>query len=76
MDNEIDVTIGFNLHNMRKARGMTQAALGGACEDGISSQQISKYELGENSINCTRLVEFAKILRYNLLDFFDGVKKL
>lgn len=75
MDNEIDITIGFNLHNMRKARGLTQAQLGDACEDKITSQQISKYEAGTNSISCTRLVEFAGILKFKLLDFFDGVKR-
>jgi len=74
MSNEIDVTIGLNLQNLRKVRRLTQAQLGELCEDKISSQQISKYEAGTNSISCMRLVEFAAILNVKLLDFFEGVK--
>lgn len=73
MDN-IDVIIGRNIHIMRTSRGMTQTQLGALCEDKISSQQISKYERGENALSCARLVEFAGIFDCKLLDFFDGVK--
>lgn len=71
---DIDAMMGLNLRGLRAVRGLSQADLGAACEAPLSAQQISKYELGENQISCSRLVEFARIMGCNLLDFFRGVK--
>lgn len=70
---DINVLIGHNLRGIRIARGMTQAQLALLCEGGLSSQQISKYELGIDQVSGSRLVEFANILTCNLIDFFEGV---
>lgn len=70
----VDVVVGQNLRILRTGRTFSQTDLGDACHDKISAQQISKYELGENSVNASRLVEFARVLGCNLLDFFRGVK--
>lgn len=75
MDNGIDAIIGRNIRLLRTTRGMTQAALGAACHDHLSSQQVSKYELGENQLGCTRLVEFGRILDFPIINFFEGVPK-
>jgi transcriptional regulator with XRE-family HTH domain len=74
MLHDIDITMGQNLRGLRAVRGLSQAELGAKCEDGLSAQQISKYELGDNQISCSRLVEFARIMGCNILDFFKGVK--
>ena len=71
---DIDVVMGKNLRGLRAVHGFSQAELGAKCEDGLSAQQISKYEQGKDSMSCLRLVEFAKILRYEITDFFSGAK--
>lgn len=69
----IDAAMGKNLRGLRTMRGLAQADLGHYCEDKLSAQQISKYELGENQISCSRLVEFTRILDCKVMDFFKGV---
>lgn len=69
----VDVVMGHNLRGLRAVAGLSQAELGARCEDNLSSQQISKYELGDNSISCARLIEFVGILNCRVLDFFKGV---
>lgn len=71
----IDALIGQNLRNWRGVAGLSMAELGAQAMPRLSSQQISKYELGVNSISCTRLVDFAHILGRGLLDFFEGIPK-
>lgn len=69
----VDAVMGQNLRGLRAVSGLSQAELGARCDDHLSSQQISKYELGDNAISCARLVEFAGILKCGVLDFFKGV---
>lgn len=75
MANNIDVQMGINLRGLRALSGLSQTELGAKCRDGLSAQQISKYELGESQISCARLVEFAAIFKCGLLNFFKGVQK-
>lgn len=75
MASEVDTAIGFNLRSLRKARGVTQEDLGGMCHDQLSSQQVSKYELGENQLSAARLVEFCGLLSCKITDFFVGVPR-
>ncbi len=56
---EADRLIGLRLTALRKARGLSQAALGAAV--GITFQQIQKYERGRNRIGAGRLQTFARI---------------
>lgn len=70
---EIDKVIGLNIRERRTACGMTQAQLGAKMPLGLSSQQISEYELGNHSLSCHRLADIADILGCSLVDLFDGV---
>lgn len=73
---EIDIIVGRNLGKLRSAKGLTQKELGDACADRLSSQQISKYELGDNQISANRLAEFAVVLGCSVTDLFEGVKEI
>lgn len=63
---ELNRKIGARLRYARKARGMTQAALGGMV--GVSFQQIRKYEMGENRISTAVLIQVARVLEISPLD--------
>ncbi len=52
---------------------MTQEELAEA--DGITFQQIQKYENGTNRIAASRLYSFSKILRIKVDDFFQGYRE-
>ncbi len=56
----IDIAVGLRLRELRKARGMSQEALGKAL--GITFQQIQKYERGSNRISASMLVKAARAL--------------
>jgi transcriptional regulator with XRE-family HTH domain len=71
--NNVDITIGLNLAKLRKDAGFTQKSFGEACTPAISSQQVSKYERGEDSITGRRLLDFAAILNCSPNDLFNGV---
>lgn len=70
--NHIDRIIGTNISIKRSELGFTQLTLGEIC--GVSAQQISKYESGDNQINAARLVQFSKILDCNIADLFAGIR--
>lgn len=72
--NQVDKIVGANLSNKRAATGMTQDAFGVAC--GITAQQISKYERGDNQVSSYRLVQFAQVLKCPVSDLFDGIAEL
>ena len=74
--NPIDVQVGQNLARIRVLRGMSQQVLGEACQDGLSAQQVSKYELGINQVSASRLVELATILRVQVMDLLEGLHEL
>lgn len=66
---ELDRKIGARLRYARKARGMTQAALGDVI--GVSFQQIHKYELGKTRISTAALIEVARALDISPLDLLS-----
>lgn len=56
----VDVAVGARVRNLRKAAGMSQAALGAAL--GLTFQQIQKYERGSNRVSASKLVEISRTL--------------
>jgi transcriptional regulator with XRE-family HTH domain len=69
----IDIHIGMRLRAKRNEAGLTQEELGKALADQLSHQQIQKYERGENSISCFRLVQLAETLKVNASYFLDDI---
>lgn len=63
---ELNRKIGSRLRYARKARGMTQGALGVTI--GVSFQQVQKYEMGVNRVSTSALIQFARILEISPLD--------
>lgn len=61
------------IRERRNALGMTQEELGKALRDSLSHQQIQKYEKGENSISCARLVQIAEALGVTAGSLLEGV---
>lgn len=59
--NSRDVEIGRDLARRRKAAGISQAELAAAL--GISTQQVGKYERGENRISTARHEQAQEALR-------------
>ncbi len=69
-----DRQVGARLRDLRRARGMTQAALAELV--GVASQQVAKYETGENAIAASRLWIIARALGVETHVFFDGMERL
>lgn len=57
---DFDRQVGTAIATVRKAKGMSQTALGQAC--GVSFQQVQKYEQGKNRIGASRLQAIAEHL--------------
>jgi transcriptional regulator with XRE-family HTH domain len=70
---DVDVQIGSRIRERRNALGLTQEELGKALRDSLSHQQIQKYEKGENSISCARLVQIAEALGVTAGSLLEGV---
>jgi transcriptional regulator with XRE-family HTH domain len=70
---DVDVQVGIRIRERRNALGMTQEELGKALRDSLSHQQIQKYEKGENSISCARLVQIAEALGVSAGSLLEGV---
>lgn len=68
-----DRQIGQNLRRIRRAKKMTQAALGEALPISLTFQQMQKYEAGTNRISAARLLEFARILDVDIHEFFQDI---
>jgi transcriptional regulator with XRE-family HTH domain len=66
-----DIRAAAMLRELRKARGMSLQALGAGL--GVSWQQVSKYELGQNRISLGRLWDLARVLDVPVAFFFDGM---
>lgn len=64
----IDRTVGVRMRTLRKARGLSQTALGAAA--GVTFQQIQKYENGTNRVSGARLQDFARVLDVPLSTLF------
>jgi transcriptional regulator with XRE-family HTH domain len=62
---------GANLKRARKARGMTQEALGLAA--GLDAAVISRIEAGQREPRVTNITKIAKALEVPPGDFFEGV---
>lgn len=67
---DLDVYVGKRLKEFRVMRGLTQEELAG--KEGITFQQVQKYENGTNRIAASRLYSFSKILKVKADDFFVG----
>ena len=61
--------IGRKISTLRRKRKVSQEEL--ASKLGISSKQLSKYEIGRNRITVDRLISIAQILNMNIIDFFE-----
>ena len=70
---DVDVQVGSRIRERRNALGLTQEELGTALRDSLSHQQIQKYEKGENSISCARLVQIAEALGVTAGSLLEGV---
>lgn len=57
---DIDRTVGLRITALRKARGLSQSAVGTAV--GVTFQQVQKYEKGQNRVGAGRLQEIARLL--------------
>jgi transcriptional regulator with XRE-family HTH domain len=66
---EIDRAVGARIAAFRKAKGLSQSALGVAV--GVSFQQIQKYEKGDNRVRASRLQAIAKFLDVPVASLFS-----
>jgi transcriptional regulator with XRE-family HTH domain len=64
----IDVLIGERVRSRRMQAKISQAALGEAL--GVTLQQIQKYEEGTERIGSGRLLEVAKVLECDVMEFY------
>jgi transcriptional regulator with XRE-family HTH domain len=64
----IDVLIGERVRSRRMQAKISQAALGEAL--GVTLQQIQKYEEGTERIGSGRLLEAAKVLECDVMEFY------
>ena len=65
----VDVQVGGRLRQRRVLLGMTQQSMAKAV--GLTSQQIHKYECGDNQIGASKLHEVARVLDVRVSYFFD-----
>jgi transcriptional regulator with XRE-family HTH domain len=68
---KIDIHVGRRIQARRSMLGLSQMDLAKACE--ISFQQIQKYEVADNRISVSRLVQIGNILKVPATYFFDGL---
>ena len=69
LESVIDKKIGQTLRYFRRLKGMHQDDLGELI--GITYQQFSKYEKGENRINLSKLLLLCYFMNVNINDFMD-----
>lgn len=67
----VDLLVGARIRDLRKARGMSQGALGD--QIGVTFQQIQKYERGANRVSASALYEIAGVLEISVADLFAGL---
>ena len=65
-----DVKIGQRIKIQRRAKGLSQDALGDQL--GISFQQVQKYEKGVNRVGAARLKQISRILEVSTDDLLGG----
>ena len=66
---DVDRLVGVRITALRKARGLSQTALGTAV--GVTFQQVQKYEKGQNRVGAGRLQEIARLLEVPVAAFFE-----
>jgi transcriptional regulator with XRE-family HTH domain len=71
--NPVDASVGERLRRRRREIGLSQAQFGDQLN--LTSQQILKYERGENRIAAGRLLEFAQILGVPIRYFFQDADR-
>lgn len=73
--NDIDLHIGRRVRERRVALGMSQETFGALLNDGegVSFQQVQKYEKGVNRTSAARLLEIARALRTEIGWFYLGL---
>jgi len=69
----VDRLVGRNVQIFRKAKGLSQTALGDAI--GVTFQQVQKYEKGANRIGPSRLASISKSLGVPIERFFEGAQQ-
>lgn len=67
-NNSISERIGNRIYCLRKQKKLSREKL--AFKIGISSQQLFKYETGQNKITIDRIVDIVNALDLEILDFF------
>ena len=66
---QVDANVGEHLRFARSLRGMSQETL--ARLEGVTFQQIQKYETGANRISASRLAHLAGFLQFPIGWFFE-----
>ncbi len=66
----VDRLVGQNIRIFRKAKGLSQTALGDGL--GVTFQQIQKYENGVNRVGSGRLAKIAQVLDVPVSRFFHN----
>ncbi|MBJ2153082.1 MULTISPECIES: helix-turn-helix domain-containing protein [Paracoccaceae] len=59
MHRDIDIILGEQIRDLRRAQGISLADLGD--EVGVSYQQMQKYEAGVNSLSVSKFVQISKL---------------
>ena len=67
-----DTTIGQNVFRLRRAANITQKEL--AAHLGLTHQQITKYENGQNRIAAGRVPHIAALFGCEIVDLFEGTE--
>ena len=67
----IDRHVGARIRARRRELGLSQAALGEKA--GVASQQIAKYETGENGVPASRLWMIARAISLGAERLFEGL---
>jgi transcriptional regulator with XRE-family HTH domain len=66
---DADRVVGLRISALRKAKGLSQTALGQAI--GVTFQQVQKSEKGRNRVGAGRLQEIAQLLETPVSAFYD-----
>lgn len=69
---DLDVIVGKNIKFYRALAGLSQSELG-ASMDGITFQQVQKFEKGINRVSSVQLVQAARAMGVAVVDLLDGV---
>jgi transcriptional regulator with XRE-family HTH domain len=67
----VDLHVGLKVREFRRARGLSQSALGDAI--GVSFQQVQKYERGANRVSASMLFEIAGALKVQPAVFYEDL---